>query len=62
MREFFTAKGASNSGMLWTWWTGQMTQDSDCHLYAKPLESRCIKGQIFNEASEPCQHPVPAYS
>lgn len=39
-----------------------MTEELDHHLYAKPLVSRCFKGQLFNKATGSSQHPVPAYS
>lgn len=30
------------------------------HLYAKPLVSRCLKGQRFSEATGPGRHPASA--
>lgn len=55
MEELCAAEGASDRGVLWRWLTVQMTEEIDHHLYAKPLVSRCVKGQLFNKAAGPGQ-------
>lgn len=38
------------------------SDEKDHHLYAKPLVSRCVKGQLFNKATGLSQHAGPVFS
>lgn len=57
-----SAKAASTSGVQWNRVTSGMVEKSYHDLYAKPSDSRCVKGQLFNEATGHSQHPAPARS